>query len=345
MSKQTVASVMLMGAAIALHLSPARGESVAEFYKDKQLRIIVGNPAGGDYDQGGRVLARYLGAHLPGHPSIIVQNMPGAATITAANYLYAKAPRDGTVFGSFSRNIPSQAVIGQKNLEADPRKFGWIGGSSLPSRICAVSGQSPVKSPRDLFTRELIVAGSGAGSSLSIVPTVLGNVLGMKFKVVEGYAGANAAILALERGEVEGVCHTYSLFQATHARLVKEGQVRILMHVEEAAFPDDPSVPSVYDYAKTESQKQLLRFLFSSVEFGRPYVAPPGVPDDRLAALRQAFAAALSDPGLLEDAKKTSIDMTYRPPQELEKLVQALYATPPELIKEAEKIVPAGGMN
>jgi tripartite-type tricarboxylate transporter receptor subunit TctC len=345
MRRQIVASVILVSAAIAVHLSAAMGETAAEFYKDKQIRIIVGNPAGGDYDQGGRMLAKYLAAHMPGNPTIIVQNMPGAATITAANYLYAKAPRDGTVLGSFSRNIPSQAVIGQKNLEADPRKFGWVGGSSLPSRICAVSGQSPVKSPDELFTRELIVAGSGAGSSLSIVPTVLSNVLGMKFKIVEGYPGTNAAVLALERGEVEGVCHTYGLFQTTHARLVKEGQVRILMHVEEAAFPDDPSVPSVYDFAKTESQKQLLRFLFSSVEFGRPYVAPPGVPPERLAALRQAFAAALNDPALIDEAKKTSIDMTYRPPQELEKLVQALYATPSELIQEAEKIMPAGGMN
>src|SRR4029453_5392142 len=128
-------------------------------------------------------------------------------------------------------------------------------------------------------------------------------------------------------------------------RLVKEGQVRILLHVEEAAVPDDPSVPSVYDFAKRDSDKQLLRFLFSSVEFGRPYVAPPGVPEDKLAALRQAFAGALNDPGLREEAKKISIDITYRPPQELEKLVQALYATPPELIREAEKIMPAGDVN
>lgn len=345
MRKQAVASAVLMGAAIVFQLSPAMGESLSEFYRGKSLRIIVGNAAGGDYDLGGRLLAKYLGAHMPGNPTVIVQNMPGAATITATNYLYNKAPRDGTVIGSFSRNIPSQAVLGQKNLEADPRKFGWIGGSSLPSRICAVAAENPVKVPSDLFTQELIVAGSGAGSSLSIVPTVLNNVLGMKFNVVEGYQGIGAAIIALERGEVDGICHTYSLFQTTHARLLKDGQLRLIMHVEEAPFADDPKVPSVYELAKTESQKQLLRFIFSSVEFGRPYVAPPGVPEERLAALREAFAAALSDPGLIEEAKKSSIDMTYRPPQELEKLVQALYATPPEVITEVGKIVPSGGMN
>jgi tripartite-type tricarboxylate transporter receptor subunit TctC len=345
MSKQTVAFALFLGATLACQLSPARGESVAEFYKDKQLKIIIGNAAGGDYDLGGRLLAKYIGAHMPGNPTVIVQNMPGASTIAATNYLYNKAPRDGTVFGSFSRNIASQAVIRQKNIEADPRQFGWIGGSSLPSRVCAVSTKSPITSFSDVFTRELIVAGSGAGSSLSIVPTVLNNILGTKFKVVEGYQGAAAAFLALERGEVEGICHTYGVFQTTHARLIQEGHLRILLHAEEAAFPDDPKVPSVYEFAKTEAQKQMLRFLFSSVEFGRPYVTPPGVPAERLAALRQAFAAALRDPGLLDEAKKTSVDMTYRPPQELEKLVHSLYAMPPELIAEAEKMMPAGGMN
>jgi tripartite-type tricarboxylate transporter receptor subunit TctC len=344
MRKSAVASALLLGAVLALQLSPAAAQSVAEFYKDKQVRLIIGNAAGGDYDLGGRLLARYLGAHIPGNPTVVVQNMPGASTVTATNYLYNKAPRDGTVFGSFSRNIASQAVIGKMNIEADPRKFGWIGGSSLPGRVCMVSAKSGVKSAAELFTREVIVAGSGAGSSLSIVPTALNNVLGTKFKLVEGYQGSNAAMLALERGEVEGICHTHGVFQSHHAQMVKEGQLKILLHVEDTEFPEDPSVPSIYQFAKTEKQKQMLRFLFSSTEFGRPYVTPPGVPADRLAALRNAFADALKDPGLIEEAKKTSVDMTYRPPEELEKLVAALYATPKETIEELEKIVPAGGM-
>jgi tripartite-type tricarboxylate transporter receptor subunit TctC len=316
-----------------------------KFYRGKQIRLIIGNPAGGDYDLGGRLLAKYLGAHIPGSPSVVVQNMPGASTIAATNYLYNKAPRDGTVFGSFSRNIPTQAVLGQKNLEADPRRFTWIGGSSLPSRVCVASSSSPVKTAADLFERELIVAGSGAGSSLSIVPTSLNKVLGAKFKVVEGYAGSSAGILALERGEVDGICHTYSLFRSSHASLIKEGKVRVLFHAEEAAFPDDPNVPSIFVHAKTDRQKQLLRFIFSSVEFGRPYVAPPEIPEDRAAALRKAFAAALKDPGLIAEAERAKMDMTYRSPDELMKLVQALYATPRELVAEAEEMMPEGGMN
>jgi tripartite-type tricarboxylate transporter receptor subunit TctC len=344
MRKPVVASVLLLGAALAFQLSPATAQSVADFYKDKQIKIVIGNAAGGDYDIGGRILARHLGSHIPGNPTVVVQNMPGASTVTATNFLYNKAPKDGTVIGSFSRNIASQAVIGKMNIEADPRKFGWIGGSSLPSRVCMVSSKSGVTSPQDVFTREVIVAGSGAGSSLSIVPSALNNLLGAKFKVVEGYQGSGAAMLALERGEVEGICHTHGVFQSHHAQMVKDGVLKILFHVEEADFPDDPTVPSIYKFAKTDKQKQMLRFLFSSTEFGRPYVAPPGVPAERLAALRKAFADALKDPALIEEANKSSVDMTYRPPEELEKLVEALYATPKETIEELEKIVPASGL-
>ena len=343
MLKKTVAPALL-GAALALHLSAAAADPVADFYKDKQIKIIIGNAAGGDYDIGGRILARHIGNHIPGNPTVVVQNMPGASTVTATNYLYAKAPKDGTVIGSFSRNIASQAVIGKMNIEADPRKFGWLGGSSLPSRVCTVSAKSGVKSPADLFTREVIVAGSGAGSSLSIVPTALNNVLGTKFKLVEGYQGSGAAVLALERGEVEGICHTSGVFHSHHEQMVKSGELKILLHVEEAPLPDNPGVPSIFDYAKTQKQKDMLRFLFSSTEFGRPYVAPPGTPPERVAALRKAFADALKDPALIEEAKKAKVDMTYRPPEELEKLVEALYATPAETIDELEKIVPAGGM-
>jgi tripartite-type tricarboxylate transporter receptor subunit TctC len=344
MRKPAVASALLLGAALIFRLSPAAAQSVADFYKDKQVKIIIGNAAGGDYDIGGRILARHIGNHIPGNPAVIVQNMPGASTVTATNYLYNKAPKDGTVFGSFSRNIASQAVIGKMNIEADPRKFNWIGGSSLPSRVCTVTGKSGVKSPEEVFTREVIVAGSGAGSSLSIVPAALNNLLGAKFKVVEGYQGSADAMLALERGEVDGICHTHGVFQSHHAQMVKDGALKILFHVEEADFHENPSIPSIYKFAKTEKQKQMLRFLFSSTEFGRPYVAPPGTPPERVAALRKAFADALKDPALIEEARKSAVDMTYRPPEELEKLVAALYATPKETIQELEKIVPASGL-
>ena len=332
-------AVILAGCVVFAGL-PAWSQSAGEFYKGKQLRLIIGNPAGGDYDLGGRTLARFLPAHLPGNPAIVVQNMPGASTIVAANHLYNVAAKDGTVFGSFSRNLASQAVLGRDTIKADPRQFGWIGGSSLPSRVCVVNASTPVKTFADVFTHEVIVGGSGAGSSLSIVPAVLNRVLGTKFRVVEGYKGSNDAVIAMERNETQGICHTFGSFQNAHAELIRDGKVRVILHAEEAAFTALPNIPSVYDFAKTEEQKQLMRFAFSSVEFGRPYVVPPGVPADRLMVLRQAFKDTLNDPALKAEAAKLSLDMTYRPPEDLVKLVSQLYDTPKDLLKQAQELMP-----
>src|SRR5947208_6912150 len=167
----TVALALAWGAS-----STAHGQSVQDFYKGKQVRIIIGHPVGNDHDVGGRLLARHLGKHIPGQPSVIVQNMTAAASVAAANYVYVQAPRDGTVIGTFSRNFPSQAMMGQPNIEADPRHFIWLGATSFPARICTAAAATPVKTAADLFTHELIVGGSGAASTLSIVPTVINHV-------------------------------------------------------------------------------------------------------------------------------------------------------------------------
>jgi tripartite-type tricarboxylate transporter receptor subunit TctC len=317
----------------------AQGQSAQEFYRGKQIRLISGHPVGGDYDVGARFLAKHLQKHIPGQPAVIVQNMPQAASIVAANFIANLAPRDGTVIGSFSRNFASQALMGQPNIEADPRRFVWLGAYSLPSRVCVNWHTAPVKTAADLFTQELIIAGGGAGSSLSIVPTVLNHVLGTKFRVIEGYKGITDAALAIERGEVQGVCMSYAQFN-NYQTLIRDGKLRVLFHAEETPVPELPTVPSIYDYAKTNEQRQLLRFVFSSVEFGRPYVFPPDVPKDRVDAMRQAFAAVAKDPDMLAEAAKTKIDMTFHAPVHLETLVESLYQTPPELIETVKKLVP-----
>jgi tripartite-type tricarboxylate transporter receptor subunit TctC len=266
--------------------------------------------------------------------------MPQAASITAANFLYSQAPRDGTVFGSFSRNVPSQARMGQANVSADPRLFNWLGATSLPSRVCVAFGSAPVKTPADLFTHELIVAGSGAGSSLSILPTVFNHVLGTKFRVIEGYKGTTEAVLAMERGEVQGVCATYGQFRI-YEQLLREGKIRFILRAEEATIPELKDVPSIFDFAKTDAQRQLMRFVFSSVEFGRPYAMPPGTPKERVAVMRKAFADAVHDPELIAEADQLKLDMTYRSPEDLERLVTNLYETPPEMVETIRKLVPA----
>jgi tripartite-type tricarboxylate transporter receptor subunit TctC len=317
----------------------ALGQSGPNFYAGKQIRMIIGHPAGNDYDLAARFLAKYLVRHIPGEPTIIAQNMPQAASITAANFLFSQAPRDGTVLGSFSRNVPSQARMGQANVSADPRLFNWLGATSLPSRVCVASATAPVKTAADLFTHELIVAGSGAGSSLSILPTVFNHVLGTKFRVIEGYKGTTEAVLAMERGEVQGVCATYGQFR-TYEQLLRDGKIRFILRAEEAAIAELKEVPSIFDFAQTNEQRQLMRFVFSSVEFGRPYAVPPGTPQERVALLRKAFADTVHDPELIAEAEQLKLDMTYRSPEELERLVTNLYETPPEMVETVKKLVP-----
>ena len=326
--------------AAALCLAAPSAYAQGDLYRGKQIRLISGHPVGGDYDIGARFLAKHLARHVPGQPAIVVQNMPAAASIAAANFIYNQAPRDGTVIGSFSRNFASQALMGQPNIEADPPRFNWLGGYSLPSRVCVNWHASPVKRAEDLFTQELIVAGGGATSSLSIVPTVLNHVLGTKFRVIEGYKGITEASIAIERGEVAGVCTSYAQFN-NYQHLIREGKFRILIHLEQTPAPGmPPQVPSVYTFATTSEQRLFLSFVFSSVEFGRPYVFPPEVPRERVALMRAAFAAVAKDPQMLAEAEKAGVDMTFIAPARLEELVGNLYRTPPELIESVKRLVP-----
>jgi tripartite-type tricarboxylate transporter receptor subunit TctC len=319
--------------------SAADEQGASEFYQNKQLRMIVGYVVGNDYDVGARLLAKYLPKHIPGQPAIIVQNMPQAASRGAANYVYAQAPRDGTVIGSFSRNLPSQALLGPSNITADPRRFHWLGATSFPGRICAAGTTARVKTLADLFTHELMVGSLGAGSSNSILPTVLNHVLGTKFRIIEGYKGTQDVVLAIERGEVEGICASVGQFRSSE-RLFREGKLRVILRAEESPIPGIADAPSVYDHAKTEEQRAFMRFVFSSVEFGRPYVFPPDVPKDRVDLMRRAIAAAAKDPDLVAEAAKMKLDMSYRPPEHLERLVTKLYETPPDVVEAIRKLIP-----
>ena len=285
------------------------------------------------------MLVKYLAKYIPGQPTIIVQNMPQAASIVAANYLYAQAPRDGTVFGSFSRNVVNDALTTQPNVQVDPRRFIWLGATSLPARVCVRWFTAPVKNPADLFTREFIVGAAGATSSLAILPTVLNHVLGTKFRIVEGYQGLGDAILAIERGELQGVCASYGQFRVNE-QLIRDGKLMFLLRAEEAPIAEIPDVPSIFDYAKTDEQRQLMQFVFSSTEFGRPYVFPPDVPGDRVGIMRKAIAEAARDPDLVAEAAAIKMDMIYTPPEHLEQLVTKLYQTPPALIGAVKSLLP-----
>ena len=255
----TRASLFPVPAAIAVVLllagSPSAPGHAEDFYGGKQIRLVAGFPAGNDYDLGARLLAKYLPKYIAGQPSIIVQNMPQAASVVAANYLYAQASRDGAVFGSFSRNIVNDALTGQANLVADPRRFNWLGATSRPARVCVRWFTAPVKTPSDLFTQEFIVGAAGATSSLAILPTVFNHVLGTRFRIVEGYQGLGDAMLAVQRGELQGLCASYQQFRVNE-QLFRDGKLLFLLRAEEAPIADIPDLPSVFDFAKTDERKR-----------------------------------------------------------------------------------------
>jgi tripartite-type tricarboxylate transporter receptor subunit TctC len=320
-------------------LFAARAVHAEDFYKNKQIRLIAGFPAGNDYDLGARLLVKYLPKYLPGQPTIIVQNMPQAASVVAANYLYVQAPRDGTVFGSFSRNIVNDALTGQPNVVVDPRHLIWLGATSRPARVCVRWYTAPVKTPADLFSQEFIVGAAGATSSLAILPTVFNTVLGTKFRIVEGYQGMGDAMLAMQRGETQGMCASYAQFRIAD-QLIRDGKMVFLVRAEEAPIADIPAVPSIFDFAKTDEQRQLMRFVFSSTEFGRPYAFPPDVPADRVDIMRKAITEAAHDPELVAEAAAIKMDMTYTPPDHLEELVADLYKTPPAVIAAVKALLP-----
>lgn len=326
--------------AIAAGDGLSHAQTVEEFYRGRQVRMIVGHPAGSDYDIGARLLAKYLTRHLPGNPAIVVQNLPTAASVMAANMLFNTAARDGSVMGSFSRNLPSQSITGHANLQVDMRRFQWLGATSQPSRVCVSRPGSRITRAEQVFETEFIVAGGGASSGLSAVPTILNYALKTRFRIVEGYRAFPDAILALQRGEVEGLCNPYSLL-ARERDIGGKGPPNFLFYSEETS--PLTGMPSIFKFVTTPEQAQLLRFVFASTQFGRPYVFPPEVPADRVAALQRAFAAAVADPELVREAKAANLDMVPKPAEELVALVEKLHATPPDILEVVRKLLPGGG--
>ena len=335
---RSVAAACLLACVGGIAHGQSAGQSAEEFYKGRTIQMVVGHEVGNDYDIGARLLARHLAKELPGSPTIVVQNMPQASGVVVANHMAVRAARDGSVIGGISRNLPSQAMMKLPNVEADPRQFIWLGATSFPGRVCVASADAPAKTAADLFTTELLTGGAGTGSSTSIVPTVINRVLGARFKMIEGYRGAGDILIAIERGEVHGVCMSLGQFRTSQQKF-KDGKLRYLLRAEESALPG-VDVPSIYDFAKTAEQRQLMRFIFSSTEFGRPYLFPPGVPQDRVALMRAAIERAAKNPALLAEAEAMKLDMVFRPPQHLEQVVAQLYETPPAMVEKAREISP-----
>ena len=331
---------ILVSAAVVAVCAPARAQDPAAFYRNKSIDLYIGYSVGGGYDQYARLVGLSMGKHIPGNPKIVAKNMPGAGSLKLANWLYAVAPKDGTAFGIIGRGIPMEPLLGGEGVQFDAQKFTWIGSANDEVSVCVAWRTSGITKFEDLYTKELIVGGTGSGADTDVFPYVVNKVFGTKFKVISGYPGGNDINLAMERGEVAGRCGwSWSSVKSSHMNWVKDGTLKLLTQLSLAKHPDLPDVPLVMDFAKSEDQQQIFKLIFARQVMGRPYLAPPGVPKERADALRKAFMDTMKDPEFLSDAEKSQLEINPVSGADVEQLVKDIYQTPKALADKAAEYI------
>lgn len=331
-------------AVLGLSSYEAAADDAEAFYKqNKLITLTVGFGPGSGYDVWARLVARHMANHVPGAPKIIVKNQPGAGSLVAANHLYNVAPKDGTVIGTFSRNLPSQALIGQKGVRFDPRQFGWIGSPETSSRVCAVAAGDKVRAFKDVRAHEVLMGGMGPATAPSFVPRVLNELMGTKFKVIEGYHGAADINLAMQRGEVNGICQSYATVRNLNPEWIKSGKMVFLFNMETRRNPQIGGVPSIFEFVENAETRQVLQFMAANTELGYPFAAPPGVPAERLAALRAAFDRAVANETFRKEAERQKLDVQPTSGADLAAAVRGLYEIPDSVVKKAQSLMAAGG--
>jgi len=323
--------------AVLVATTPKSGTAQSGFYAGKTLRIIVGASAGGGYDVYARAIAPFLAEHLPGKPTVIVQNMPGGGGMRVANWLYNVAAKDGTVIGAVARAMAFEPLLGNKGAHYDGRHFTYIGSANDEVSVCVAWYTSGIKTFEDAQQRELVVGAGGASDDTYQYPALLNNMFGAKFKMVTGYPGGNDMNLAMERGETHGRCSIpWSTVKATRKFWIDEHKINLLMQYSLSKHPDLPNVPLVMDLAKNDEQRTILKLIFGRQVMGRPFAAPPGVPKDRVDALRKAFMETMADKAFLAEAEKAQFEVTPVSGERIENLVNEVYgSTTPELAEKA----------
>lgn len=311
----------------------ARAQDVAAFYNGKTIRMVVGIAVGSGYDVNARLLARHWAAHIPGHPTIIVQNQPGAASMTMTNSLVNNGPFDGTVIGAAFGGMPTVPLLQPASgKHADPTKLIWIGNTNKETHVTYIWHTAPVQKLEELKTKQLITGAQGPGSSQYDFPHVANALFGWKFKVVSGYGSTSKINLALESGEVQAAISAWTTLKTLQSKWLEEKKISVLAQWALRKNPELPNVPNVYDYAKTESDRAALRLAMARLDIGRPFFVPPGVPADRVAALRKAFDDTMKDPAYLAEAKKLKIDVDPLTGAELANLVNQVFKTPADTV-------------
>ena len=326
----------LVSALVAALLAPAGVASAQpndEFYRGKTLQIDVGFGPGGGYDLWARTIARHIAQHIPGRPTVVVQNMPGAGSLTALSRLYNTAPRDGTVIAAVARAAVLGPLVGATGARFDPRKLAWIGTPTIDTNLCIANAGVAVRTAKDLFEHTLITGDTGPGSGTYLYPRALKELLRMNFMPVTGFPSTSDVFLAMERREVDGVCEALDSIMGRRPDWISSGKVLPILQGGAEPDPTLPNVPYMLDLARNESERQAIAFLYAGEGIGRPYVAPPELPAGRLAILRQAFDATMQDPDFIKDAAAQKFTAKPRNGDYLADLIGKIYATPAPIIE------------
>lgn len=316
----------------------------AAFFKDRQMRLVVGSAAGAGYDINARLFARHYPTHLGGNPTIIVQNQVGAGSVIMGNALYNTAPKDGSVIGAAINGMPSAALFTPEVVQFDPRKFNWLGSSNRETQLTYVWHTAPVKSLADLLTKEVVVGATSPGTTQYEYPIVAAKLLGLKYKVVSGYKGTTDVHLAMERGELQGIgANAWLSLKTLNSNWVSEKKIIPIVLFNFQRHPELPDVPTIFDVAKTESDRKAFALLVGRLEYGRPFLLPPGVPEARVAYMRRAFDATMKDPAFLADAAKAKVDVDAMTGEQVAKLVDEAMETPKDVVARIREALASGG--
>jgi tripartite-type tricarboxylate transporter receptor subunit TctC len=315
-------------------------QAPADFFKGRTIDLYIGYSVGGGYDVYARMIARHMGRHIPGNPTIIPKNMEGAGSIRLANWLYNVAPRDGTAFGTVSRGVPFDPLLGSPATQFDAREFTWIGSANNEVSVCVAWRTTGIARFEDLLSKELVVGGSSAASDTDQFAKLLNALFGTKLKLAAGYPGGNEINLAIERGEVGGRCGwSWSSVVATHKHWLEQNRIAVLIQTALSKHVDLLDVPLIADLTRTEEERQIVWLIFARQVMGRPFLAPPGVPPERANVLRDAFMSTMKDPQFLADAEKAKLEITPVSGADIEKLVKEIYGTPKATAAKAAAMI------
>jgi tripartite-type tricarboxylate transporter receptor subunit TctC len=327
-------------AVLACPVPPAQAQTPAEFYKGKTVEIYIGTSVGGGYDAYARMLARHISKYIPGNPIAVAKNMEGGGGMRLANFLYNAAPKEGLVFATINRGTGFDPLFGNRSAQFEATKFNWLGSTNNEVSVCVAWHTHGIATYQDVLARELVVGASGPSADTFQFPKIANAVLGTKFKIITGYPGGNDIDLAMERGEVQGRCGwSWTSVKATHPTWLPQKLVNILFQMGLDKHPDLPNTPLIMDLARNDEERAIFKLIFGRQVMAWPFMAPPGVPADRIAVLRKAFMDTVADKDFRAEAAKGNFEVRPVAGEAIQALVQDIYDTPPAIVQKTTRLL------